>query len=93
MHSSIHTPPTAELANLEMDDQEPFHAADATSPSAMIIDTPEELAVDGPETDDIQLNDAELVQSNAPPKPVATDSTFSGAIYPPRRSVQLTSLF
>jgi ubiquitin carboxyl-terminal hydrolase 7 len=75
---SIYTSPTVEFANLELNGQDPFHP-DATSPNAMMIDPPEELAIDSPEANDVQLNDGDQALPDAPPKPLATDCRSSVA--------------
>jgi ubiquitin carboxyl-terminal hydrolase 7 len=63
------------MANMNLNDQDPFHA-DATSPSAMMVDTAEDLDLDRSESNDIQLTDADQAQPDVPPKPVATDCRF-----------------
>lgn len=70
--------PTARFANLELDDQDPF-PPDATSPNAMMVDPPEELDLDRPENNDVQLIDVDQAQPGVPPKSVATDCRFSVA--------------
>ncbi|KAJ9151597.1 Ubiquitin carboxyl-terminal hydrolase [Coniochaeta hoffmannii] len=69
---SFQPPPTVEMANLDLNDQDPFHA-DATSPNGMMVDPAEELDLDRSESNDIQLLDADNGQADAPPRPVATD--------------------
>lgn len=78
MPMSFYTSPTTELANLDLHDKDPFHP-DATSPNAMMIDPPEELAIDGSEANDVQLDDADQAQPDVPPKPLATDCRSSVA--------------
>jgi len=72
---SFQPPPTVEMANLDLNDQDPFHA-DATSPNGMMVDPAEELDLDRSESNDIQLLDADNGQADAPPRPVATDCRF-----------------
>ncbi|KAB5575494.1 hypothetical protein GE09DRAFT_594410 [Coniochaeta sp. 2T2.1] len=72
MPPSSPTIPSTEFANMDLDDQDPFHP-DATSPNAMLVDQPDELAIDGAEPNDVQFNDADQAQPDVPPKPLAND--------------------
>lgn len=75
---SVYTSPTAKFANLDLNGKDPFHP-DATSPNAMMLDPPEELAIDSSDANDVQLSDADQAQSNVPPKPLASDCRSSVA--------------
>lgn len=66
--------PISKLANLTLGSKDPFHA-DATSPSAMAIDDPDDLAIDltPSEKEDLVLISHDEIDADVPPPPVASD--------------------
>lgn len=64
------------LANHHFAGKDFFHA-DATSPNAMVVDQPDELAVESSDKDDVALISTDEAEPEVPAPPVATDCTSS----------------
>lgn len=67
------------FADLTLDTKDPFHA-DATSPNAMMLDTPDDLPIDLTNTsdkDDVVLITPDGSDAGVPAPPVASDCRSS----------------
>jgi ubiquitin carboxyl-terminal hydrolase 7 len=62
------------IANLTLHSKDPFHV-DATSPNAMVLDTPDDLTIDltNSDKDDVVLISHDEVEAEVPAPPVASD--------------------